>query len=71
MSNQAWCILNSRGDVLNLHDTHDMCSNPEYKCHKQVTFTPGQYMPEGKGFLKKLQKIFEVEQHGFRFPNPL
>ena len=37
MSNSAWCDLNSRGDLLKLHD---LCHNPKCKCQKQITFTP-------------------------------
>ena len=47
MSNLAWCNLNSKGDILKLHDKSP---NPKCNCQKQITFTPKQYMLEDVGF---------------------
>ena len=54
MSNSAWCGLNSKGDILKLHDK---CPNPKCNCQKIITFTPHQYMLEGGSIKSKLQKI--------------
>ena len=55
MSNQAWTDLNSKGNILKLHDK---CPNPKCGCQKIITFTPHQYMLEGGSIKSKLQKIF-------------
>ena len=55
MSNSAWTDLNSKGDILKLHDK---CPNPKCGCQKIITFTPHQYMLEGGSIKSKLQKIF-------------
>ena len=55
MSNSAWCDLNTKGDILKLHDK---CRNPKRNCQKTITFTPHQYMLEGGSIRSKLQKIF-------------
>ena len=55
MSNSAWCDLNSKGDLLKLHDK---CPNPKCNCQKIVTFTHHQYMQEGGSIESKLQKFF-------------
>ena len=55
MSNQAFTDLNSKGNILNLHDK---CPNPKCGCQKIITFTPHQYMLEGGSIKSKLQKIF-------------
>ena len=55
MSNSAWCDLNSKGDMLKLHDK---CPNTKCNCQKIITFTPHQYMLEGGSIKSKLQKIF-------------
>ena len=55
MSNSAWCDLNSKGNILKLHDK---CPNPKCGCQKIITFTPHQYMLEGGSIKSKLQKIF-------------
>ena len=54
MSNSAWCDLNSKGDILKLHDK---CPNPKCNCQKVITFTPHQYMLEGGAIRSELQKI--------------
>ena len=41
MSNSVWCDLNSKGDILKLHDK---CPNPNCNCQKIITFTPHQYV---------------------------
>ena len=56
MSNQAWTDLNSKGNILKLHDK---CPNPKCGCQKTITFTPYQYMLEGGSIKSKLQKIFK------------
>ena len=59
MSNSAWCDLNSKGDIIKLHDK---CPNPKCNCQKHFTFTPHQYMLESGSIKSKLQKIFKVTQ---------
>ena len=54
MSNSAWCNLNSKSDILKLHDK---CPNPKCNCQKIITFTPHQYMLEGGSIKSKVQKI--------------
>ena len=56
MSNSAWTDLNSKGNILKLHDK---CPNPKCGCQKIITFTPHQYMLEGGSIKSKLQKIFK------------
>ena len=53
MSNSAWCDLNSKGNILKLHDK---CPNPKCNCQKIITFTPHQYMLEGGSIKSNLQK---------------
>ena len=55
MSNSAWTDLNSKGNILKLHDK---CPNPKGGCQKIITFTPHQYMLEGGLIKSKLQKLF-------------
>ena len=55
MSNSAWTDLNSKGNILKLHDK---CPYPKCGCQKIITFTPHQYMLEGGSIKSKLQKIF-------------
>ena len=59
MSNSGWCDLNSKGDILKLHDK---CPNPKCNCQKITTFTRQQYMLEGGSIKGKLQKIFRGTQ---------
>ena len=54
MSKSAWTDLNSKGNILKLHDK---CPNPRCGCQKMITFTPHQYMLEGGSIKSKLQKI--------------
>ena len=62
MSSSAWCDLNSKGDMLKLHDK---CPNPKCKCQKIITFTPHEYMLEGGSIKPKLRKNFrEQKKHG-------
>ena len=56
MSISAWCDLNSKGDILKLHD---LCHITKCKCQKQITFTPKQFQLEGSGFKIAMRKIFE------------
>ena len=55
MSNSARCDLNSKGNILKLHDK---CPNPKCNCQKIITFTPHQYMLEYGSIKSRLQKIF-------------
>ena len=56
MSNSAWCDLNSKGDVLKLHD---MCSSLKCRCQKTVSFSPREFQLEGSGFKSTMGKSFE------------
>ena len=51
--------LNSKGNILKLHDK---CPNPRCGCQKIITFTHHQYMLEGGSTKCKLQKIFRGTQ---------
>ena len=53
MSNSAWADLNSKGDILKLHDK---CSNPKGHCQKIITFTPHQNMLEVSSIKTKPEK---------------
>ena len=55
MSNSAWTDLNSKGNILKLHDK---CPNPKCGCHKNITFSSHQYMLEGGSIKSKLHKNF-------------
>ena len=55
MANSAWCDVNSKSDILKLHDK---CPNPICKSQKIITFTPRQYMLEGGSIKTKLKSIF-------------
>ena len=59
MSNSAWTDLNSKGNILKLHDKGP---NPKCGCQKIITFTPHQYMLEGGSIKSKLQKLFNGAQ---------
>ena len=59
MSNDACCDLNSKGDILKLHDK---CPNPKCNCQKLISFTPRQYMIEGGSVKTKLQSIYEYTE---------
>ena len=59
MSNSAWTDLNSKGNMLKLHDK---CRNLKCGCQKIITITPHQYMLEGGSIKSKLQKIFRGKQ---------
>ena len=68
MSNSESCDLNSKGDILKLHDK---CPNPECDCQKITTFTPHQNMLEGGSIKSKLRKIFRGTQTaGNKFLKP-
>ena len=56
MSHSAWTDLNSKGNIVKLHDK---CPNPKCGCQKIFTFTPHQYMLEGGSIKSKLQKNFK------------
>ena len=59
ISISAWCDLNSKGNILKLHDK---CPNPKCNCQKIITFTPHQYMLETGSIKTKLQKNFKGTQ---------
>ena len=59
MSNLAWTDLNSKGNILKLHDK---CPNPKCNVQKIITFTPHQYMLEGGSIKSKLQNFFKGTQ---------
>ena len=59
MSNSAWCDLNSKSNILRLHDK---CPNPKCNFQKIITFTPHQYLLEGGSIKIKQQKIFRGTQ---------
>ena len=59
MSNSAWSDVNSKGNILKLHDK---CPNPKCGCQKIITFTQHQYMLDGGSIKSKLQKMFKVTQ---------
>ena len=56
MSNSAWTDLNSKGNILKLHDKY---SNPKCGCPKIITFTPNQNMLEGGSIKSKLHNFSE------------
>ena len=56
MSNQAWTDLNSKGNILKVHDKGP--NPPKCGCQKIITFTPHQFMLEGGSIKSKLQKVF-------------
>ena len=53
--NSAWCDINSKGDMLKLHDP---CNNPKCKCQQQITFTPRHFQLESNGLRCTMQKFF-------------
>ena len=55
MSNSAWCDLNSKSNILKLHDK---CHNPKCGCQKVITFTRHHNLLEGGSIKSKLQKKF-------------
>ena len=55
MSSSAWSELDSKGNILKLHDK---CPNPKCGCQKINTFTPHQDMFEGGSNKLKIQKVF-------------
>ena len=55
MSDSALTDLNSKGNILKLHEK---CPNSNCGCQKILTFTPHQYMLEGGSIKSKLQKVF-------------
>ena len=68
ISNSAWCDLNSKGNILKLHDK---CPNPKFNCQKAITFTPQQNMLERRSIKSKLQKIIRGTQTaGNKFLQP-
>ena len=63
MSNSAWWDLNSKGDVLKLHDK---CPNPKCNCQKVIIFTPRQKMLKGGRIKSKLQKMLRGTQTAWK-----
>ena len=68
MSHQAWCDINCNCDTLNFHD---MCGRNGYKCQKEITFTPRQYMLKSSGFEIKLQDFFGYKKAWDSFLKPV
>ena len=68
ISNSAWTDLNSKSNILKLHDK---CPNPKCGCQKTFTFRPHQYMLEGGSIKSELQKFFRGTQTAWnKFPKP-
>ena len=63
MSNSAWCDLNSKGNIVKLHDK---CANLKCNSQKIITFSPHQYMLEGGSIKSKLQKKFQKTKKVWR-----
>ena len=55
MSISAWFDLNSKANIIKLHDK---CPNPKSNCQKIITFTPRQFIHEGYSIKSKLQENF-------------
>ena len=51
MSNSTWCDLNKDCNILRLRDK---CPNPKSGCQKIITYTPRQYMLEGRSIRNML-----------------
>ena len=69
MSIAARCDLNSKGDILKLHD---MCSKPKCCCQKRISFTPRQFQLEEAGFKSKMAKLFKGTPSAWNmFLNPV
>ena len=56
MSITAWAELNSKGDILNLHN---LCGKDGRKCQNLICFTPKQFEMEGDGFKNTMRKFFK------------
>ena len=68
ISNSEWCDLNSKGNLLKLHDKYP---NPKCNCQKTINFTPHQYMLEGGSIKSKVQKKIKGTQTAWKkFLNP-
>ena len=76
MSSSAWTDLNSKGNILKIHDK---CPNSKCNCQKVIYFTPHQNMLEGGSVKPKLQKSFRGKkkawdsfiQPGLKMATPL
>ena len=65
-SNTTWWDLNSKGDILKLHDRCAKCNS-----QKLITFTPKQFQLEGGSFESKLKSIFRGTKTTWdKFPKP-
>ena len=53
MSKNAWCDLNSKGNLIKLHDKSPKCT-----CQKLITFIPNHIKLKGGSIKSKLQKNF-------------
>ena len=63
MSNNAWCDINSKGDISKLLDRCHSCNS-----QKITTFTPRQFQLEGFEFKNTMKKIFkDLKQLGMNF----
>ena len=56
MSISVWSDLNSKVDIVKLHE---MGQITEGNCQKQCLFTSRQFCCEGAGYLNILQNVFE------------
>ena len=59
ISKSAWCDLNSKGNILKIHDK---CPDPKCNCQKIITFIPHQYMLKNGSIKTELQKLFKGTQ---------
>ena len=57
ISKTAWIDLNSKWDILNLHD---LCGKDVCKYPKTICYTPKQFEMEGAGFKKKRKRYSKV-----------
>ena len=56
MSKSAWTDLNSKGNIIKLHDN---CLNPKCGCQKIITFTPHQFQLELAGFKNTMKNFLK------------
>ena len=68
MSKSAWSGLNSNVTILKING---ICPNENFKCQKQIIFTPRQFELEGSGFKSFMKKVFKVSKMAWnRFLKP-
>ena len=59
MSSTAWTDLNSKGDILKLHN---LCGKDGCKCQRNVCFTSKQFEVEGSEFKNTMKEPLEGSQ---------